>query len=196
VSEKRDKPPFTIDLEDHERLVEAGWGRSTTDELFRGEADSVLTAASGPPPVADKWEPPPVTDRWVPPQVDHSHGVPEARPQPRVAMDEDLVDRVVERLQQEAALHTPDIVQRLDELVRCVSRLTEGPTDLPGWLLVEAGDPRTYDVPDSSRIGVQARIYPRTYTRLKGVQKRLGLRTVAGAWEYTLRQGLAVIEAR
>jgi len=120
------------------------------------------------------------------------------------------LDQAVEALVQATATlqaegrRAPDIAVRLDALGQGMARLTAavthlpaaspGPMDIPAWLLAVAGDPRAYDAPDPTRTGVQARVYLRTYQRLKHVQTRLGLRTLAGAWECVLQWGLAVAE--
>lgn len=62
---------------------------------------------------------------------------------------------------------------------------------LPDWLLEAAGNPLTYDAREGRRTNVCARILPSTYARLKQAKARLGLRSIAGTWEYILRLGLA-----
>jgi hypothetical protein len=69
-----------------------------------------------------------------------------------------------------------------------------GDGDLPEWLLEAAGNPLTYDAREGRRRNVCARILPSTYAQLKQAKTRLGLRSIAGAWEYMLRLGLAVVE--
>ncbi len=90
---------------------------------------------------------------------------------------------------------------RLDALDSAVERLTSAisrrPTrgeGFPGWLEGVAGDPHSYDGPDSGRKGVCVRILPTTYAQLQATQRRMGLRTVAAAWEFLLRMGLAAAE--
>lgn len=90
---------------------------------------------------------------------------------------------------------------RLDSLERGVETLTDavkrrpaGSEAFPGWLELAAGNPHTYDSPDPTRMGVFARIRPATYDRLRAIQRRIGLRTTAGAWEFLLRLGLAAAE--
>lgn len=56
------------------------------------------------------------------------------------------------------------------------------------------GNPLTYDAREGRRRNVCARILPSTYAQLKQARARLGLRSIAGAWEYTLRLGLAVVD--
>lgn len=93
------------------------------------------------------------------------------------------------------------ILPRLDSLDQTVARLfslvsrgSVGGPDIPSWLATAAGDPRTYDAPDGERTGVCVRVLPATYTQLQQTQKRMGLRTTAGAWEFLLRLGLAAAE--
>lgn len=65
---------------------------------------------------------------------------------------------------------------------------------LPTWLEAAAGNPHTYDAPDATRRAVCVRILPGTYERLRLVQRQAKLRTLAGAWEFLMRLGLAVAE--
>ena len=98
-------------------------------------------------------------------------------------------------------LSMSEILPRLDALDHAVERLTsvisrrpierEG---FPGWLEGVAGDPHSYDGPDSGRKGVCVRILPTTYAQLQSTQRRMGLRTVAAAWEFLLRLGFAAAE--
>jgi len=90
---------------------------------------------------------------------------------------------------------------RLAALERTVASLLQaahprqpGKGDLPEWLLEAAGNPLTYDAREGRRTNVCARILPSTYVQLKQAKTRLGLRSIAGAWEYMLRLGLAVVE--
>ena len=98
-------------------------------------------------------------------------------------------------------LSMTDILPRLDALDHAVERLTttifrrpSGREGFPGWLEGVAGDPHSYDGPDSARKGVCVRILPSTYAQLQAIQRRMGLRTVAAAWEYLLRLGFAAAE--
>lgn len=98
------------------------------------------------------------------------------------------------------ALHE-DQTLRLAALERTVTSLLQaahprqpGNEDLPEWLLEAAGNPLTYDAREGRRRNVCARILPSTYAHLKQAKTRLGLRSIAGAWEYMLRLGLAVVE--
>ena len=98
-------------------------------------------------------------------------------------------------------LSMTDILPRLDALDHAVERLTttlfrrpSGREGFPGWLEGVAGDPHSYDGPDSGRKGVCVRILPSTYAQLQAIQRRMGLRTVAAAWEYLLRLGFAAAE--
>ena len=81
-----------------------------------------------------------------------------------------------------------EILPRLDALDQAVERLTTtisrrpiGREGFPGWLEGVAGDPHSYDGPDSARKGVCVRILPSTYAQLQATQRRMGLRTVAAA---------------
>ena len=94
-----------------------------------------------------------------------------------------------------------EILPRLDALDHAVERLTSvisrrpiGREGFPGWLGSVAGDPHSYDGPDSARKGVCVRILPSTYAQLQATQRRMGLRTVAAAWEFLLRLEFAAAE--
>lgn len=98
----------------------------------------------------------------------------------------------------EAALEIP---ARLEALERAVEMLTEalqrrqaGSERLPGWLEIAAGNPHDYDEPAPTRTAVCVRIMPGTYRQVQRVQRRLGLQTKAGTWEFLLRLGLAAAE--
>lgn len=84
--------------------------------------------------------------------------------------------------------------QTVEKLTAAVNRRAAGSDRLPGWLEEAAGDPHTYDAPDAGRTGVCVRILPATYTQLQQAQRRMGLRTTAGAWEFLLRLGLAAAD--
>ena len=101
-----------------------------------------------------------------------------------------------------AVVDLGEITAQLDAMGRTLQALSEGMTRLraerpasaegvPTWLRHAAGDPLTYDAPDSARITVCVRVLPGSYARLQQVQARLGLRSAAGAWEYLLRLGIA-----
>jgi hypothetical protein len=94
-----------------------------------------------------------------------------------------------------------EILPRLDALEHAITRLSAemsrrpaGREGLPGWLAGVGGDPHSYDGPDSGRKGVCVRILPSTYAQLQAIQRRMGLRTIATAWEYLLRLGFAAAE--
>lgn len=94
-----------------------------------------------------------------------------------------------------------DILPRLDALDHAVERLAAtmarrplGGGDVPGWLESAAGNPHTYDAPDAQRTGVCVRVLPTTYAQLQQVQRKMGLRTTAGAWEFLLRLGFSAVQ--
>ena len=62
--------------------------------------------------------------------------------------------------------------------------------------VVAAGDPHEYDGPSHKRMMACARVNPLAYAELKNLRHELGLRTMAGVWEYVLRLGLAAAERR
>ena len=87
------------------------------------------------------------------------------------------------------------LVRASAELLKMAQRLEAArPVEAggtPRWLRDAAGEPRTYDAPDPLRINVCARVLPDTYARVHRAKDDLGLRSVAGTWEYLLRLGLA-----
>lgn len=107
---------------------------------------------------------------------------PRARPLHQGVTDEGILPRL------------DALDQTVARLFSLVSRRAAGGADVPGWLVTAAGDPRTYDAPDGERTGVCVRVLPTTYAQLQKTQRRMGLRTTAGAWELLLRLGLAAAE--
>ena len=94
-----------------------------------------------------------------------------------------------------------EILPRLDSISHGVQKLTTaqsrspvGGGDASRWLASVAGDPHTYDAPDAERKGVCVRVLPGTYAQLQQLQRKMGLRTTAGAWEFLLRLGFAAVE--
>jgi hypothetical protein len=94
-----------------------------------------------------------------------------------------------------------ELLPRLDLLDRTIEKLTaavnhrpRGSDGVPGWLETAGGNPHTYDAPDAGRAGVCVRIQPGTYAQIQSAQRQMGLRTIAGAWEFLLRLGLAAAE--
>lgn len=94
-----------------------------------------------------------------------------------------------------------EIRQRLEEISEAVAGLSQAmarmkterraPVGVPEWLIEAAGDPRTYDAPNKDRMTVCLRVLPETKDQMELVQRRRRLRTMAGAWEYLLRLGIA-----
>jgi len=98
-------------------------------------------------------------------------------------------------------LSMSEILPRLDALDHAIEQLSTamarrpvGRDGIPGWLAGVGGDPHSYDGPDGGRKGVCVRILPTTYAQLQATQRRMGLRTVAAAWEFLLRLGFAAAE--
>jgi hypothetical protein len=84
-------------------------------------------------------------------------------------------------------------------LAAILARLEMVPTPgdaVPAWLVEAIGNPLSYDAAAPHRKDVCARVDPALYRRLQAMKDRLGLRTTAGAWEYVLRAGLAVVARR
>ena len=65
---------------------------------------------------------------------------------------------------------------------------------VPAWLQTAAGNPLTYDPPEGRRVNVCAHFLPSTYASVKKAKIQLGLRTIAGTWEYIIRLGSAAVE--
>lgn len=93
-----------------------------------------------------------------------------------------------------------DLLPRLDSLDRAVEKLTAamsrrplGGGDASGWLEAAVGNPHTYDAPDADRKGVCVRVLPTSYAQLQQLQRKMGLRTTAGTWEFLLRLGFAAV---
>lgn len=144
------------------------------------------------------------------PPVQSSDEVPPrqraARPQPKTwesFLAEDEGNPAAQTREREAPpeLAAQEILPRLDALDRAVeslaatmSRRPRGGGDVSGWLEAAAGNPRTYDSPDAQRTGVCVRVLPTTYAQLQQLQRKMGLRTTAGAWEFLLRLGFAAAD--
>ena len=111
---------------------------------------------------------------------------PHAQPRKRGAEPEPMLDEILRR--QDA------IGRAIEKLTATQSRRPVGGGDASGWLASAAGDPHTYDAPDADRKGVCVRVLPGTYAQLQQLQRKLGLRTTAGAWEFLLRLGFAAVE--
>lgn len=150
-----------------------------------GQDDALWTDALSVGPEVDEGTPPlrqaaPVMSAAVPPSR-RSPPIPEVAAHAEAAALEILprleaIDRAVEKLS------------------AAVSRRPAGRDDVPAWLQTAAGDPHTYDAPDSDRTGVCVRILPTTYQHIQRAQRQMGLRTTAGAWEFLLRLGIAALE--
>lgn len=104
-------------------------------------------------------------------------------PRPRRPDAELTVQEILPRL------HAQD--QAVEKLTATLSRRPFGGGDTPGWLATAADDPYTYDAPDAGRRGVCVCILPTTYAQF---QRKLGLRTTVGAWEFLLRLGFVAVE--
>lgn len=111
---------------------------------------------------------------------------PHAQPRKRGAEPEPMLDEILRR--QDA------IGRAVEKLTAAQSRRPLGGGDVSGWLEAAAGNPHTYDAPDADRRGVCVRVLPGTYAQLQQIQRKMGLRTTAGAWEFLLRLGLAAVE--
>lgn len=97
-----------------------------------------------------------------------------------------------------SALESQSAIEAVEQAVQRVAETASwralGADGVPTWLEAAAGNPHTYDAPDATRRAVCVRILPGTYERLRLVQRQARLRTLAGAWEFLMRLGLAVAE--
>lgn len=138
-------------------------------------------------------------EAWTAPLVGDAHSTEE--PLSRAPAKERVLRSQPEAISEPSDVTAQEVLPRLDALGRSVERLTEvvqrrpaGSEAVPGWLEAAAGNPHVYDAPDSDRKGVCARILPATYAQLQQAKRRMGIRTIAGAWEFLLRLGLAAAE--
>jgi hypothetical protein len=164
------------------------------EELLRAELEAkdarMKSALWSPPedPAANKdWSAmlsPPASSGSAAP-VSPRPTMPEAVAPPRAPAPSGLSDDQTLRL---AALE-----RTVTSLLQAAHMRRPGDGDIPEWLLEAAGNPLTYDAREGRRRNVCARILPSTYAQLKQAKTRLGLRSIAGAWEYMLRLGLAVV---
>lgn len=165
------------------------------------------SVAAGPLPTPDRWNPP-VMDRselaqvrgeeTPPPRAPHGGAVGASS-----AWDDEAVARLAAAVSQEVvSLLPPAQPPRSPELDRVVREVASSLAWLragqqgaggavPTWLLQAAGDPTSYDGPDSRREFVGWNVMPSTRTLLKQTQVRLGLRTLTGTLDYLVRLGVA-----
>ena len=119
-----------------------------------------------------------------------AESTPESAPQTARKVRENLDDEWEPEDQPHLEYRERAAATLADEL----KRRPMGSEDVPSWLELAAGDPHDYDAPDASRTAVCARVLPSTYHRLRSIQRRIGLRTTAAAWEMLLRLGIAAAE--
>lgn len=201
---------FTLDfLSGIETLAHCAWLRVNPHGAW----------SSMPPPSASGayvpgWD---RDDGWMALLTDHAHQaarpdereIPPASNNPPVSPDvadflsepDDPPSVQPRTSRRDPSLMPHDMLPHMDTLYRAVEKLTAelshrplGCGDASGWLATAAGDPHTYDAPDSDRKGVCVRVLPTTYAQLQQLQRTLGLRTTAGAWELLLRLGFAAVE--
>ena len=164
-----------------ERMNDPLWSKdgAVPDEEWTASRGNTPHVASDSASYVPKYESPP-----LPPATprEHSH----EPSMPRSFSPEPSMTEILPRL--EALDHA------VERLTSAISRRPIGREGFPGWLAGVAGDPHSYDGPDSARKGVCVRILPTTYAQLQATQRRMGLRTVAAAWEFLLRLGFAAAE--
>jgi len=153
-------------------------------------ATKLAQEASQPPLLADDDEPREQTPQPPPRELETllfaTEETPHAQPRTRAPAPELTAQAILPRL--DALDHA------VEKLTAALSRRPLGGGDASGWLASAAGDPHTYDAPDADRKGVCVRVLPGTYAQLQQLQRKMGLRTTAGAWEFLLRLGFAAVE--
>lgn len=70
----------------------------------------------------------------------------------------------------------------------------EAPQTVPSWLMTVAHDRTTCDLQNPARRPSGIRVLPSLQEKIEQAQKRRGLRSRVGAWEWLLRLGLAAEE--
>lgn len=152
---------------------------------LRAEADAHLERLQGP-----LWSPPDgdAQESWTAGLTTNAE--PQEQPPPSRA----LRNRRPATTRQESASEDSGSPIGVQSRPRNSDGAAAAEQDLLAWLERAAGNPRSYDTPDGTRISVCARILPSTYRQLQAAQRRLKLRTRAGTWEYVLRLGLSAAE--
>ena len=169
---KLDKDKLIDEIAGHEERMKGPlWSKDG------GEPDDDWTASlrNDPPASSEPLSPAPTYDR-----------PPRPSPPPRESSPDVSTEEILPRL--DALDHA------VEKLTLAVSRRPVGSDDLPGWLEGAAGDPQAYSGPDGGRTGVCVRVLPTTYAQLQRIQRRMRLKTIAAAWEFLLRLGLAAAE--
>jgi hypothetical protein len=184
---KLDKDKLFNEVEGHaDRMKGPLWSKDS------GEPDEDWSSSlrKDPPPSAEPASRAPTYDRPTrpspPPRAPIDERPPRPSPPPRAPSPDVPTEEILPRL--EALDHA------VEKLAVAVSRRPVGSEGFPGWLEGAAGDPQAYSGPDGGRTGVYARILPTTYNQLQRVQRRMRLKTVAAAWEFLLRLGLAAAD--
>lgn len=89
------------------------------------------------------------------------------------------------------------LTERLEAIEEALRRIP-APAATPGVdlsaLLAVVGDPTDYDGPNHQRLTFCVRVHPEVNAALRRLHRERGLRTLAGAMEWTLRLGLAAAE--
>ena len=186
---KLDKDTLVNEVAGHEERMKGPlWSKDA------GEPDESWTASLRNEPPASS-EPPsraPAHDRRPrpspPPRAPMSDRPAGPSPPPRASSPDVSTEEILPRLDA--------LDQAVEKLAVAVSRRPVGSDGFPGWLEGAAGDPHAYSGPDGGRTGVCVRVLPTTYAQLQRIQRRMRLKTIAAAWEYLLRLGLAAAERR
>jgi hypothetical protein len=187
---KLDADKLRAEAEAHrDRMESPLWSRDDgkPDEHWTAPLQTNTRTAEQPSSRAVPNESPPQsqpTRRALHPST--SEREPLARPMPRESITDGAAMELLPRLEA--------FNDAVEKLTAAMNRRLVGGGGVPGWLETAAGDPHSYDAPDSERTGVCVRVLPTTYAQLQQTQRKMGLRTIAGAWEFLLRLGLAAAE--
>ena len=184
---KLDRETLVNEVDGHEeRLKGPLWSKDG------GEPDDDWTASLRNDPPASS-EPPSSAPTYVrpprpspPPPAPTYDRPPRPSPPPPTSSSDVSTEEILPRL--DALDHA------VEKLATAVSRRPVGSDGFPGWLEGAAGDPHAYSGPDGGRTGVCVRVLPTTYAQLQRIQRRMQLKTIAAAWEFLLRLGLAAAE--
>ncbi len=184
---KLDRETLVNEVDGHEeRLKGPLWSKDggEQDDSWMASLRNDPPASSEPPSPAPTYDRPPRPS--PPPRAPTSSRPPRPSPPPRASFPDVSTEEILPRL--DALDHA------VEKLTLAVSRRPLGSDGLPGWLEGAAGDPHAYSGPDGGRTGVCVRVLPTTYAQLQRIQRRMQLKTIAAAWEFLLRLGLAAAE--
>ena len=184
---KLDGDTLVNEVDGHEERMKGPlWSKDggETDEDWSASLRNDPPASSEPTSRAPTNERPPRLS--PPPRAPAYDRPPRPSPPPRTPSPDVSTEEILLRL--DALDHA------VEKLAVAVSRRPAGSDGFPSWLEGAAGDPHAYSGPDGGRTGVCVRVLPTTYAQLQRIQRRMRLKTIATAWEFLLRLGLAAAE--